>query len=134
MADLADKLNEVMADEWACVRALRRAEPLCDDPGKKEVIKRVRKDCSINCVNLANVIRALGGRPTDIPSARFSQKTADETLADCLELTQSVQERVIAEIDKLVDEAEAKAHRDVLLLVRELHVTDIRWMKSVGPD
>src|SRR5437016_4983182 len=45
VADLVAKLNEILADEWACVRALRRAETSCDDPGKLEVIKRVRQDC-----------------------------------------------------------------------------------------
>ena len=78
MSTLVDRLNEILANQWACVRALRRAESQCDDPGKLEVIKRVRKDCSVSCVSLANVIRSLGGRPTDIPSTRFSLKLADE--------------------------------------------------------
>ena len=34
MAELVSQLNEILAVEWACVRALRRAESLCDDPGK----------------------------------------------------------------------------------------------------
>jgi hypothetical protein len=132
MPDFAAKLNEIMADEWACVRTLRRAEALCDDPGKLEVIKRVRKDCSINCVSLANVIRALGGRPIDVPSARFSQKLAEESLADCIDLAQSTQEHIVAEIDTVIDESEMKSHRDPLLLVRELHIVDMRWLKSVA--
>jgi len=130
MPELVTKLNEMMADEWACVRTLRRAESVCDDPGQLEVIKRVRKDCSINCVSLANTIRGLGGRPTDIPSARFSLKLADESLADCLGLAQSAQEHLVAEIDTVIDEPEIKPWREPLSLVRELHVTDIRWLKS----
>ena len=47
MAGLVEKLNEILADEWACVRTLRRAETRCDDPGRLEMIKRVRKDCSV---------------------------------------------------------------------------------------
>jgi bacterioferritin (cytochrome b1) len=43
MAEIVAKLNEMLADEWACVRALCRAESLCDDPGKRKVIKRVRQ-------------------------------------------------------------------------------------------
>ena len=130
MAELVAKLNEMMASEWACVRTLRRAESLCDDPGQLEVIKRVRKDCSVNCVSLANIIRGLGGRPTDIPNARFSLKLADESLADCLDLAQSAQEHIVAEIDTVFGEPEIKPWRDPLALVRELHVTDTRWLKS----
>jgi Domain of unknown function (DUF6306) len=130
MAELVAKLNEILADEWACVRALRRAEPLCDDPGKLEVIKRVRKDCSVNCVSLANAVRSLGGGPTDIPSARFSLKLADESLADSLDLAQSAQQHIIAEIDAVIDEPAARPHRDALLLVRKLHTENIRWLKS----
>ena len=93
MNGLTGKLNEILADEWACVRALRRAEAACDDPGKLEVIKRVRKDCSISSVNLANVIRGLGGRPTDVPSPRFSLKLSQESLDDALDMAQSAQHR-----------------------------------------
>jgi len=127
---LVNQLNEILADEWACVRTLRRAESLCDDPGQREVIKRVRKDCSVNCANLANTVRALGGGPTDIPSARFSLKLTDESLIDSLGLAQSTQEHVIAEIDAVIDEPEIKSYRDALSLVRELHAVDIRWLKS----
>lgn len=130
MSRLVNQLNEILADEWACVRTLRRAESLCDDPGQREVIKRVRKDCSVNCANLANTVRALGGGPTDIPSARFSLKLTDESLIDSLGLAQSTQEHVIAEIDAVIDEPEIKSYRDALSLVRELHAVDIRWLKS----
>src|SRR5579859_3629124 len=106
MPDIVAKLNEILADEWACVRTLRRAESLCDDPGQLEVIKRVRKDCSINCVSLANVVRDLGGGPADIPSARFSLKLSDESLADSLDMAQSAQEHVVAAVDALIDETE----------------------------
>jgi len=130
MAEIVAKLNEVLADEWACVRALRRAESLCDDPGKREVIKRVRKDCSINCVSLANVVRGLGGGPTDIPSTRFSLKLIDESLADSLGMAQSAQEHLVAAVEVLIDETELKPHRGALSLVRQLHTEDIRWLKS----
>jgi hypothetical protein len=130
MPKLADKLNEVLADEWACVRTLRRAESLCDDPGQREVIKRIRKDCSVNCVSLAGAIRGLGVGPTDIPSARFSLKLSDESLGESLNLAQSTQEHIIAEIDSLIDEPEIAKYREPLLLVRHTHVVDIRWLKS----
>ena len=130
MAEIVAKLNEVLADEWACVRTLRRAESLCDDPGKREVIKRVRKDCSVNCVSLANVIRGLGGGPTDIPSARFSLKLSGESLAESLDMAQSAQEHVVAALDALIDEMELKPHQPTLLLVRKLHNENFRWLKS----
>ena len=132
MAEIVAKLNEILADEWACVRTLRRAESLCDDPGKLEVIKRVRKDYSVNCVSLANVVRALGGGPTDIPSARFSLKLSGESLADSLDMAQSAQEHIVAAVDALIDETELKAHRQALLLVRKLHTENIRWLKSAS--
>lgn len=132
MSELAAKLNEILADEWACVRTLRRAESLCDEPGKREVIKRVRKDCSVNCVSLANMVRGLGGGPTDIPSARFSLKLSDESLADSLDLVQSTQEHIVAAIDTLIDGPEIKTYRDALLLVRKLHTENIRWLKSAS--
>jgi hypothetical protein len=128
MPDLAAKLNEILADEWACVRALRRAESQCDDPGKLEVIKRTRKDCSYNCVSLANVIRSLGGRPTDIPSTRFTLKLSDESLADSLDLAQSAQKHIIAEIDALIDEPDLKPGRDALQTIRKSHGENIRWL------
>ena len=61
---------------------------------------------------------------------RFSLKLADESLADCLGLAQSAQEHLVAEIDVVIDEPEIKSWREPLSLVRELHVTDIRWLKS----
>jgi len=129
---LVNQLNEILADEWACVRTLRRAEALCDDPGRREVIKRVRKDCSVNCVSLANVVRGLGGGPTDIPSTRFSLKLTDESLADSLDMVQSAQEHHVAAMDTLIDETELKPCREALVLVRKLHAEDIRWLKSVS--
>lgn len=132
MAEIVAKLNEILADEWACVRVLRRVESLCDDPGQREVIKRVRKDCSINCVSLANVVRGLGGGPADIPSARFSLKLSDESLADGLDMAQSAQEHIIAAVEALIDETELKPHREALSLVRQLHAEDIRWLKSAS--
>jgi hypothetical protein len=132
MPEIVGKLNEVLADEWACVRVLRRAESLCDDPGKLEVIRRVRKDCSVNCVSLANVIRGLGGGPTDIPSARFSLKLSSESLADSLDMAQSAQEHVVAAVDALIDEMELKPHQQALLLIRKLHTENFRWLKSVS--
>jgi len=80
---LVNQLNEILADEWACVRTLRRAESLCDDPGQREVIKRVRKDCSVNCANLANTVRALGGGPT---RPRLSIKSYRDALSLVREL------------------------------------------------
>lgn len=130
MAEIVAKLNEILADEWACVRTLRRAESLSDEPGKREVIKRVRKDCSVNCVSLANMVRRLGGGPIDIPGARFSLKRSDESLSDSLDLVKSTQQHIVAEIDTLIDEPEMKPYRDALLLVRELHTENIRWLKS----
>ncbi|HTS17079.1 MAG TPA: DUF6306 domain-containing protein [Verrucomicrobiae bacterium] len=130
MADIVAKVNEILADEWAGVRVLRRAESLAEDPGAHEVIKRVRKDCSVNCVSLANIVRGLGGRPTDIPSARFSLKLANESLAECLDLVQSAQEHIVAEVDSIIDGVELKSCREALLLVRKLHAEDIRWLKS----
>ena len=131
MADVASKLNEILADEWACVRALRRAESACDDPGKLEVVKRVRKDCSLNSVNLANVIRALGGRPTDVPSPRFSLKLSHESLDDALDMAQSAQQHIVAAIEALIDEPALKGVRSHLGVVAQLHKDDIRWLKSV---
>src|SRR5947207_3106356 len=125
MADLIAKLNEILAVEWAGVRALRRAEPLCDDPGKLEVIKRVRKDCSINSVNLANIIRALGGRPTDIPSPRFSLKLSQESLDDALDMAQSAQHHIVAEIEAPIDEPALKSARSQLGPLAQLHKDDI---------
>lgn len=130
MAELVAKLNEILANEWACVRALRRAEPQCDDPGKLEVIKRVRKDCSYNSVSLTNVIRALGGRPTDVPSSRFSLKLSQESLDDALDMAQSAQQHIVAEIGLLLDEAELKSTRAQLAQVQQMHKDDMRWLRS----
>lgn len=130
MPDLVEKLNEILSAEWAAVRALRRAESACDEPGKLEVIKRVRKDCSVNCVSLAHVIRTLGGRPTDIPSARFSLKLTDESLGDALDLAQSAQDHILAEIDALLDEPELKDVRNSLVAAAQLHKENRRWLAS----
>ncbi len=130
MNTLLDKLNEVLADEWACVRALRRAESACDDPGRREVIKRVRKDCSVNSVNLANVIRALGGRPTDVPSPRFSLKLTQESLDEALDLAQSAQQHIIAEIEALLDEPDLKSARTALAQIQQLHKENHRWLNT----
>jgi bacterioferritin (cytochrome b1) len=131
MAALVDKLNEILADEWACVRVLRRAEPKCDDPGRLEMIKRVSKDCSVNCVNLTNVIRSLGGRPTDVPSPRFSIQLAGESLAEILDLAQSVQKHVVDEITALIDDSQLQSSRTALATIQQLHKEDIRWLATV---
>ena len=130
MADLIAKLNEILANEWACVRALRRAESACDDPGRREVIKRVRKDCSFNSVHLANIIRKLDGRPTDMPSPRFSLKLSQESLDDALDMAQSAQQHIIAEIESLLDESGLKSARSVLAQVQQLHKDDTRWLNT----
>lgn len=132
MSALVDKLNEILADEWACVRALRRAEGMCKDPGPLEVIKRVRKDCSVSCVSLANVVRALGGRPTDLPSTRFSLRLTDEALPDAIDMAQSAQQYIIDEIATLVDEPGLKDSRNALAQIQQLHKDDIRWLKAVA--
>lgn len=130
MPDLVAKLNEILADEWACVRALRRAEKLCDDPGRSEVVKRVRKECSVNSVNLTNVIRALGGRPTDVPSPRFSLKLSEESLDEALDMAQSAQQHIIAELESLLDEPGLKSARTTLAQVQQLHKEDARWLDT----
>ena len=131
MSDLVAQLNEILADEWACVRALRRAEAPCDDPGKLEVIKRVRKDCSFNSVSLANVIRALGGRLTDVPSTRFSLKLTTESLDEALDMAQSAQQHIVAEIGSLLDEPNLISVRTQLAQIQQMHKDDARWLKSV---
>ncbi len=128
MSSMAERLNEVLAVEWACVRVLRRAEGKCDEPGLLEVIKRVRKDCSVNCVSLANAVRTLGGRPTDIPSPRFSIQLKEETLPEILDLAQSAQQHIIAEITALLDEPDLAPSRLALGLVVQLHREDVRWL------
>jgi hypothetical protein len=128
--ELVSKLNEILGNEWACVRALRRAESACDDPGRGEVIKRVRKDCSVNSVSLANVIRALGGRPTDVPSPRFSLKLSQESLDEALDMAQSAQQHVIVEIESLLDEPGLKSARTALAQVQQLHKEDVRWLNT----
>jgi hypothetical protein len=130
VADPIAKLNEVLANEWACVRALRRAEKQCDDPGRIEVIKRVRKDCSLNSVNLANTVRELGGRPTDLPSPRFSLQLSQESLDDALDMAQSAQQHIIAEIESLLDDSGLKSARTALAQVQQLHKDDTRWLNT----
>lgn len=125
-----EKLNEILSCEWACVRTLRRAESVCDDPAKLEVIKRVRKDCSVSCANLAAVIRGLGGSPTDIPSARFSMKLTDESLGDAMDLAQSAQGYIVDEINSVIDDPELKSALSHLDTIRQLHKEDMRWLKS----
>ena len=131
MPKLAAKLNEILADEWACVRALRRAEAECNDPARCEMIKRTRKDCSVNCVSLANVVRGLGGRPTDVPSPRFTLKLTDESMTDSLDLAQSAQRHIIAEIDAVIDDADLAGFRDQLVSVLKYHTENVRWLTKI---
>jgi bacterioferritin (cytochrome b1) len=130
MPELVAKLNEILADEWACVRALRRAEALSDDSTLTEVIKRVRKDCSYHSVNLANIIRALGGRPTDVPSVRFGLQLKGETFAEALDQAQSAQRHILAAIEALLDEGALKPYRAVLAQVQATHTDDVRWLTT----
>jgi hypothetical protein len=110
---------------------LRRAEALSEEPGQLAVLKRVRKECSFHCVTLANAIRALQGRPTDLPSARFSLKLADENLGEAIDLVQSAQQHIIAAITALIDEPGLAASRSALAQVLRLHQDDVRWLKSL---
>lgn len=128
---LADRLNEVLGVEWACVRALRRAEPLCTDPALREVVKRIRKECSLHCVTLANAVRALGGHPTDIPNPRFALKLREETLNEVLDLAVSAMTHIVAELSALLDEPDLKPVRAPLVQVRQRHQEDLRWLQAV---
>jgi len=130
VADVVAKLNEILADEWACVRALRRAEALTDEPGKLEVIKRVRKDCSFSCVGLANIVRALGGRPTDLPGTRFSLKLAEESFADAVDMVQSAQRHIVDEIGVVIDDSAVHSVRTQLSQIQQLHKDDVRWLTA----
>lgn len=130
VADVVAKLNEILADEWACVRALRRAEALSDEPARQEVIKRVRKDCSFSCVGLANIVRALGGRPTDLPGTRFSLKLTEESFADVVDMVQSAQRHIVDEIGAVIDEPVVKAVRTQLSQIQQLHKDDVRWLAA----
>jgi len=132
MSTLADRLNEVLAAEWACVRTLRRAEAKCEEPGMLEMLKRVRKDCSVNCVNLAATVRSLGGHPTDVPSVRFSLQLTHESLAEIMDMAHATQQHIIAEVSGLIDEPELKNARASLGLVLQLHKEDIRWLQSAS--
>jgi bacterioferritin (cytochrome b1) len=127
-----EKLNEILADEWAAVRALRRAEKVCVEPGLIEVIKRVRKNSSVTCVSLSGVIRALGGRPTDVPSARFSLQLSDETAGEALDMGMVALQHVEDEIKKLLDLPALLESRRALAAIVQLQREDIRWLKTVG--
>lgn len=127
----ADRLNEVLAVEWACVRCLRRAEPLATDPALREVVKRMRKESGLHCVTLANAVRALGGHPTDIPNPRFALKLRNETLDDVLDLAASAQTHIVAELTTLLDEPPFKPVRSALAQVRQHHQDDLRWLQAV---
>jgi bacterioferritin (cytochrome b1) len=131
MSEWTDKLNEILGHEWACVRTLRRAEETCTEPGPLEVIKRVRKDSSVNCAALANVIRSLGGRPTDIPNPRFSLKLSGETVAEILDLAQSAQRHIVDELEILIGEPELRDVHAALSHARQLHKDNIRWLQSI---
>jgi len=89
------------------------------------------RDCSVNCVSLANAVRGLGGGPTDIPSARFSLKLTDESLTELpptLPVNPGAHHR--REFDAVIDGSGIKPYRDALLTVRKLHTENIRWLKS----
>jgi hypothetical protein len=132
MSSLVEKLNEVLADEWACVRALRRAESLCQDPGPLEMIKRVRKDTSVGCVTLSSVIRQLNGHPTDLPSARFSLQIVGESFAETIDMAQSAQTHIIGALATLMDEPGLEPYRTALATLHQLHRENHRWLGSVA--
>ena len=90
----------------------------------------MRKDCSVNCVNLAAAVRQLGGHPTDVPSTRFSLQLKGETLAEILDLAQSAQHYVVAELSRLLDEPNLAPVRSALALVIQLHRDNQRWLQA----
>jgi hypothetical protein len=51
-------------------------------------------------------------------------------LSAILDLSQSTQEQILAEIDALIDEPDIESYRDLLLIVRKLHAENLRWLKS----
>ena len=135
MSELIAKLNEILSDEWACVRGLRRAEVLCEAPGQREVIKRIRKECSVNCANVAQVIRSLGGRPTDVPSPRFSLQIPSESLSEYLDMTQAAQQHIITEIEGVLGDPALKSCRSILSQIQQLHRDDSAWLtKAISAE
>jgi hypothetical protein len=130
VADLAAKLNEVLADERACLRALQRAESARDDPGRREVIQRVLENGNVNSAALGNIIRTLGGQPTDVASARFSLKLSQESPDEALDMAHSAQQHINAEIEALLDEPGLKSARAALAQVQQLHKEDTRRLHT----
>jgi hypothetical protein len=115
MSELVAKLNEILADELACVCALQRADP------SHESIQRICRDCEANRVSLGNIIRDLGGQSTEVPSPRFSLKLSPESLDEALDMAQSVQRHILDEVATLIDDPGLKSARSQLAQIQQRH-------------
>ena len=123
MSITVSRLNDILADERACMRTLCRADVQGADPSHRELVKRVLAASGEVCTELEKTIRALGGKPV----------SHGESLADNLRMAEYAQQYIIAKIDAVMNEPELKRYGEPLLAIRQFHADNIRWLaKALG--
>jgi len=128
MAEVAVRLNEILADERACRNTLQLAEVRCRDPGQKELIRRVLAAYDQICTELENIVRAIGGVPVPTQAAQFSPQPPEASLTDTLKTAESNQRDIIAPIDAVLEEHGLPGYGEPLLAIRQFHTDNIRWL------
>jgi hypothetical protein len=124
-------LNNILADEWACMEVLRRARVQCDEPQLHDALECMLNACSENCIQLENIVRALGDEPVSVPNQRFGLPRFDESLGDSLALLETIQQQIIAEIDADIDRFHVHRYRQRLESMRAFHHAAISRLEEL---
>jgi hypothetical protein len=128
---MQDWLNDILANEWACMEVLRRARVQCDEPQLHDALECMLNACSENCIQLENIIRAGGGEPVNVPNQRFGLPRFDESLGDSLVLLETIQRQVMAEIDGGIDRSNVRRDRQRLEGIRAFHHAAISRLEEL---
>jgi len=126
MDDLITKLNTILADEKICVTALRSAAAKCNDPYQQALTQRVLNNCRLVCTEVEILIVGLGHLAA--PNQRMQPQLSEKTLAENLAMVESIQRRLITEIDLILAESNLKCDTAPLRAIRQFHTDNMHWL------
>ena len=124
------RLSALIADEWCCVWILSHALSVCRDSRQHELIQRILPGFTEIYLELQKIIRVCGWEPGQCVSGCVPPRAVKHSLDDNLELVESTQKNIIAQIDALLAELVDEAPSELLAAIRQFHVDCVRWLRA----
>ena len=107
---------------------MRWAQLKSDNDLQREAISRVLVSCVDICLELENILHALGVDPALIHAPKTPPQSADMSLAETLKAIASLQHDLVARIDAIMSEPNLKPFSEPLRAVQKFHAGNIRWL------